>query len=131
MIEHVSVPVGNYLKAKKFYSRAMKPLGYSLYRDYPAWKAGGYLEGGSTSLWLAQKKGNIMGVHVAFRGKSKKAVQQFHAEALKAGGKDNGAPGFRLDYGPDYYAAFIFDPDGNNLEACYFGEKAPKPKKKK
>ena len=131
MIEHVSVPVGNYNKAKKFYSRAMKPLGYKLHRDYGKWGAGGYLEGGSTSLWIVQKKGKIMPMHVAFRGKSKKAVQQFHAQALKAGAKDNGAPGFRLDYGPDYYAAFILDKDGNNLEACYFGVKAPKVKKKR
>ena len=130
MIEHVSVPVGNYSKAKKFYSRAMKSLGYRLYRDYPKWKAGGYLEGGSTSLWIVEKKGKITPIHVAFNGKSKKAVQQFHAEALKAGGKDNGAPGFRLEYGSDYYAAFILDPYGNNIEACYFGEKAPKAKKK-
>ena len=130
MIEHVSVPVGNYSKAKKFYSRMMKPLGYRLYRDYGKWGAGGYLEGGSTSLWIVQKKGKIMPMHVAFGAKSKKAVQQFHAQALKAGGKDNGAPGFRTDYGPDYYAAFIFDKDGNNIEACYFGARAPKAKKK-
>ena len=131
MIEHVSVPVGNYNKAKKFYSRAMKPLGYKLYRDFQEWQAGGYLEGGSTSLWIVQKKGKVMPMHVAFRGKSKKAVQQFHKEALKAGAKDNGAPGFRTDYGPDYYAAFIFDKDGNNIEACYFGARAPKANKKK
>ena len=131
MIEHVSVPVGNYNKAKKFYSRMMKPLGYKLYRDYGKWGAGGYLEGGSTSLWIVEKKGKITPMHVAFRGKSMKAVQQFHKEALKAGGKDNGGPGFRTDYGDDYYAAFILDKDGNNIEACYFGAKAPKAKKKK
>src|SRR3989344_2860752 len=112
MIEHVSVRVGNYKQAKKFYSRAMKPLGYKLYRDYGKWGAGGYLEGGSTSLWIVEKKGKITPMHVAFRGRSMKAVQQFHAEALKAGGKDNGGPGFRLEYGNDYYAAFIFDKAG-------------------
>jgi predicted lactoylglutathione lyase len=53
-------------------------------------------------------------------------VQNFHKAALAAGGKDNGAPGFRIHYSPDYYAAFAYDLDGNNIEACYFGEKAPK-----
>ena len=128
MIEHVSVPVSNYKKAKVFYDKAMKPLGYRLYRDYPKYNAGGYLEGGSTSLWIVQRKGKIMPMHIAFRGKSKKAVQLFHKEALKSGGKDNGTPGFRVDYGPDYYAAFVYDFDGNNIEACYFGAKAPKAK---
>ena len=126
MIEHVSVPVSNYKKSKVFYSKAMKSLGYRLYRDYPKYNAGGYLEGESTSLWIVQKKARIMPMHIAFRGKSKKAVQAFHKAALRAGGKDNGAPGFRTDYGPDYYAAFVYDLDGNNIEACYFGAKAPK-----
>ena len=131
MIEHVSIAVSNYKKAKVFYSKAMKSLGYKLYRDYPDYNAGGFLEGNSTSLWIVEKKGKITPGHVAFGGKSKKAIQDFYKAALKAGGKDNGGPGFRTDYGPDYYAAFVFDHDGNNIEACYFGEKAPKAKKKK
>ncbi len=77
-----------------------------------------------------KKSAKVQPIHVALRGKSKKAIEDFHARALKAGGKDNGAPGFRLAYGDNYYAAFILDPDGNNIEACYFGAKAPKEKSK-
>ena len=124
MIEHVSMPVRDLAKAKKFYTAALKPLGYKLYRDYPP-MASGYLEGGSTSFWIV-KKPKVVGGHVALGAKSKKAVEQFHAAGLKAGGKDNGTPGFRTDYGDNYYAAFIHDFDGNNIEACYFGAKAPK-----
>ena len=129
MIEHVSVPVKNYKKAKKFYKKLLAPTGYRLYRDFSKWGAGGFLEGGSTSFWIVEKKGKITPIHVAVGAKSKTAVQKFHAAGFKAGGKDNGAAGFRTDYGPDYYAAFILDPYGNNIEACYFGEKAPKKKK--
>ena len=124
MIEHVSVPVSNYENAKKFYSAALRPLGYELLREYPP-EAAGYCEGESTSLWMVLKKEKIIPIHVAFRGQSKEAVQQFHAAALRVGGTDNGAPGFRTEYGDDYYAAFALDPDGNNIEACYFGAKAP------
>ena len=129
MIEHVSVSVKNYKKGKEFYSKTMKPLGYKLYRDYPKFNAGGYLEGKSTSLWIVGIGKKVQPSHVAFGAKSKKAVADFHKAALRAGGKDNGGPGFRLDYGNDYYAAFVYDPDGNNIEACYFGAKAPKLKK--
>ena len=127
MIEHVSVPISNYNKSAKFYSAALKSLGYRLYRKYPP-EAAGYLEGESTSLWIVRKKQKVQPIHIAIHGKSKKAVDDFHKNALNTGGKDNGKPGFRLQYGDDYYAAFILDPDGNNIEACYFGAKAPKKK---
>lgn len=129
MIEHVSIPISNYKRSIKFYSAALKPLGYSLLRKYPP-MAAGYCEGDSTSFWIVQQGKKVQPTHVALRGKSKKAVEDFYKKGLKAGGKDNGGPGFRLDYGDDYYAAFLLDPDGNNIEACYFGAKAPKPKKK-
>jgi len=127
MIEHVSVPVTNYKKARTFYKAALKPLGYKLWREY-APNAAGFAEGGSASLWIAAGKGKIRPIHVAMLGKSKKAVKAFYEAALNAGGKDNGGPGFRHEYGDDYYAAFVYDPDGNNIEACYFGAKAPKKK---
>jgi len=90
--------------------------------DYPG-EAAGFMEGGHTSLWITKKK-KVEPIHVAFRAESKEAVGAFYEAGLEAGGKDNGAPGFRTDYGDDYYAAFIFDPDGNNIEACFFGAKA-------
>lgn len=81
------------------------------------------MEGGHTSFWIAQVE-KMAPTHVAFHAESKEAVQKFYDAGLAAGGKDNGKPGFRLNYSPDYYAAFVYDPDGNNIEACYFGERA-------
>jgi catechol 2,3-dioxygenase-like lactoylglutathione lyase family enzyme len=124
MIEHVSVPVTNYDAAKKFYVETLAPLGYTLVQDHPEWKAGGFLEGGHTSFWVAEKE-NMKPIHVALLAQSKEAVHKFYEAALAAGATDNGAPGFRTNYSPDYYAAFVHDPDGNNIEACYFGETAP------
>jgi catechol 2,3-dioxygenase-like lactoylglutathione lyase family enzyme len=129
VIEHVSVPVSNYRRARRFYVAALEPLGYALWQEY-APKAAGFVEGGSASLWISAKGKKVTPIHVAMRGASKKAVKAFHAAALEAGGKDNGAPGFRPDYGDDYYAAFVHDPDGNNIEACFFGAKAKKKSKK-
>lgn len=125
MIAHTGIATRDYKKAKKFYSAALKPLGYKLSMDFPKFKAAGFKEGGQTSFWIAQPK-RFAPIHIAFIGKSKKAVQAFHKVALKAGGKDNGGPGFRTQYSPDYYAAFVLDADGNNIEACYFGARAPK-----
>lgn len=127
MIEHIGLPVSNYEKAKEFYKKVLTPLGYKLTQDHPEWKAGGFFEGGHTDFWIGEKE-KPQPTHVAFGAKSKEAVQEFYKVALAAGGKDNGAPGFRLEYGPDYYAAFILDLDGSNIEACYFGEKAPEVK---
>lgn len=115
MLEHVGIPVANFAKSKKFYVAALKPLGYKLTRDYSP-EAAGFFEGGHTSFWISKKKGGGT-IHVAFLAKSRRAVQGFYAAALKAGGEDNGKPGRRKDYG---YAAFVYDPDGNNIEAVLF-----------
>lgn len=124
MIAHISVPVKNYNKAKEFYKAVLAPAGYKMTQDHPEWEAGGFMEGGHTSFWIVQKE-KMTPIHVAVIAPSKEAVQEFYEKALAAGATDNGAPGFRTDYGPDYYAGFVLDPDGNNLEACFFGEKAP------
>jgi predicted lactoylglutathione lyase len=116
MLEHIGVPVTDFKKAKKFYLAALKPLGYKLTQDYSP-EAAGFKEGGHTSFWISKKKGKITTIHVAFLAKSKKQVDEFHKAALKAGGKDNGKPGERKGYG---YAAFVYDPDGNNIEAVVF-----------
>lgn len=129
MIAHVSLYVKDYKKAKKLYAAALGPLGYKLNMDMPQWKAAGFMEGGHTSFWIVEKKRTLPG-HIALIGKSKAAVQNFYKQALKNGAKDNGGPGFRTDYGPNYYAAFVLDQSGNNIEACYFGARAPKTKKK-
>lgn len=116
MIEHVSIPVSSVEKARAFYAQALKPLGY--HEEYNWGSAIGFMEGGHTS-FVIQEEVTVIPTHIAFRAKRKEAVEQFHQSALEAGGRDNGAPGYR-DYSPDYYAAFILDPDGNNIEAvCY------------
>ena len=89
MLEHVTLLVRNYAKAKAFYTAALRPLGYKLTMDFPKYKAAGFKEGGHTSFWIAQKK-RFAPTHVAFLAKSKKMVGDFHAAALKAGGKDHG-----------------------------------------
>lgn len=127
MIEHVSIPVSDMAKAKEFYDKAIESLGYKAYRDF-APDAIGYLEGESTSVWLVRKDEKITPMHIALGAQSKQAVQAFYDASLAAGGTDNGAPGFRTEYGDDYYAAFVYDPDGNNIEACYFGAKASEEK---
>ncbi|MGH6675140.1 MAG: VOC family protein [Xanthobacteraceae bacterium] len=115
MLEHVGIPVASFAKSKKFYVAALKPLEYKLTGDYSP-EAAGFFEGGHTSFWISKEKGGG-GIHVAFLAKSRRAVQGFYAAALKAGGKDNGEPGRREGYG---YAAFVYDPDGNNIEAVLF-----------
>ncbi len=123
MIEHTVLPVSDYNKSKEFYTKTLAPLGYKNNMEFG--QTAGFMEGGHTS-FLIEKKDTVIPGHVAFAAHSKEEVQKFYDEALKAGGKDNGGPGFRTDYGDNYYAAFIYDPDGSNIEACFFGEKAPK-----
>src|SRR3954469_14779493 len=101
MIEHTGVMVKNYKKSKAFYEKALKPLGYKVSMEFG--EAAGFMEGGHTSFWVMKKAFKDKG-HVAFHAKSKKAVQEFYKAAIKAGGKDNGKPGLRKDYSPDYYA---------------------------
>lgn len=130
MIAHTGIITRDYPNAKKFYEAALKPLGYKLGMDYAEYQAAGFKQGGNTDFWVMGKK-KVAPMHIAFLAKSKRAVDDFYVAAIKAGAKDNGAPGFRLDYGPNYYAAFIHDADGNNIEACYFGATAPGIKKAK
>ena len=119
MFDHVSIGVADIARSKKFYDAALKPLGFVL-----GPKGDGYAGFGpkdAPGLWLHAHAGpNPTGAHVAFKANDRAAVDRFHAEALKAGGKDNGKPGLRTDYSPDYYGAFVIDPDGNNVEAVCF-----------
>lgn len=117
MIEHLSLGVKNFKKMKDFYTKALKPLGYKIQYEFP--DACGFKEGGHTSFWVVKNKTSPK-AHIAFRAKDRKVVKAFFQAALKAGAKDNGGPGLRKKYSPDYYAAFALDPEGNNIEAvCY------------
>lgn len=116
MIAHTTLPVGNYARAKKFYSEALAPLGYRNNMEYG--ESAGFNDGRNTDFWIAAEE-TVVPTHVAFEARSKQEVEAFHEAALAAGGKDNGAPGYR-DYWPGYYASFAYDPDGNNVEAVWY-----------
>ena len=119
MISHVSIGVKDPGKAAKFYDAALEPLGYK--RLYDSAEAVGYGAAGP-QLWLMKAERPVpadkgSGLHFCFDAPSRAAVDNFHASALKSGGTDNGRPGLRPDYGDNYYAAFIVDPDGYRIEA--------------
>lgn len=116
MIAHTSLPVSDYAKSKSFYIRALKPLGYSNNMEYG--EAAGFNHGKNTDFWIA-KEDSVVPLHIAFEARSRDEVDAFYRAALEAGGKDNGAPGYR-QYWPGYYAAFVYDPDGHNVEAVWY-----------
>jgi catechol 2,3-dioxygenase-like lactoylglutathione lyase family enzyme len=118
MFDHIGFKVKDLDATVRFYTAALGPLGYEMTSQDEASAAFGAK--GSYSLWLyADEKLAHSLIHVAFTAPSRAAVEAFYREGLKSGGRDNGAPGVRQDYGPKYYAAFLFDPDGNNVEAVY------------
>ncbi len=119
MIAHTSVAVSDYKKSKEFYTKALSPLGYTNNMDMPEYKAAGFNDGKNTDFWIGEKPG-AQGTHVAFTAKSKEEVEAFYKAALAAGGKDNGAPGYRKEYWPGYYAAFVHDLDGSNIEVVWY-----------
>jgi catechol 2,3-dioxygenase-like lactoylglutathione lyase family enzyme len=116
MIAHTTLPVSNYRRSKIFYSKALKPLGYRNNMEYGA--AGGYSDGKNTDFWITRVRPAVP-THLAFEAKNRAQVKAFHKAALAAGAKDNGAPGYRT-YWPGYYAAFVHDPDGHNIEAVWY-----------
>ena len=114
MLDHVSLNVSDAKKAKQFYIQALQPLGYSLMQEYDG--GFGIGEDGESSVWAQQAKVEKP-THLSFRAEEREQVDAFYKAALQAGGKDNGKPGIREKYSTDYYAAFVLDPDGNNVEA--------------
>jgi catechol 2,3-dioxygenase-like lactoylglutathione lyase family enzyme len=112
MYDHIGLHVKNLDASTRFYTAALAPLGHV------AADGAGFGPPGNPGLWLyADANAQGPGVHVAFRAASRDAVDRFHAAGLAAGGRDNGGAGVRGDYAPNYYAAFLIDPDGNNVEA--------------
>lgn len=118
MIDHASAAVTSLEKSKPLYTGMLAPLGYELKMDLPEYGAAGYGTGDRSDFWLGQVE-RASGVHIAFAAKSKEEVDAFYSAALAAGGKDNGAPGYREMYALNYYGAFIHDFDGNNIEAVF------------
>lgn len=115
-LDHVGLDVSDYARSKVFYEKTLAPLGIALMME-PVPKVGGF-GADFPFFWIAERgRGPDSGVHVAFTAEDRDTVDTFHATALEAGGTDNGGPGVREIYHPDYYGAFVLDPDGNNVEA--------------
>ncbi len=119
MFDHISIGVADLGAARKFYDAAFAPLGYSCLGDGDGWVGYGRK---SIGLYLLAARSPVpadpdSGLHFCVIAQSRKAVADFHAAALRAGGRDNGAPGLRSDYGPNYFAAYVVDLQGFRLEA--------------
>lgn len=114
MIDHMGLAVSDYQKSKEFYLAALKPLDFEMVMDLG--EMGGLGVKGKPEFWLAKE---VIGKpnHIAFRAKDRATVDAFYEAAIAAGGKDNGKPGIREMYHPNYYGAFVLDFDGHNIEA--------------
>ena len=113
LLDHVGVRVSDLAASRRFYASVLAPLGLGITDEGEGWFSVDELffgDGGSAT----------SGLHVAFQAQDREAVDRFHAAAIEAGGRDNGAPGER-SYHPGYYGAYVLDPDGTNVEAVYHG----------
>ena len=119
MLDHVSLPVSKLEQSKRFYEEALSPLGYELIMEHHI-SGVGFGESAKPDFWIRQGEVGAA-VHVAFASEDRATVDAFHEAAMAAGGRDNGGPGLRPEYHPSYYGAFVFDPDGNNIEAVCHG----------
>lgn len=119
MFDHIGFAVSDLSKSKKFYETALAPLGAKLIADLVEYKAAGYGVD-SPRFWIGAGKPTSSQdeVHICFAAKNRAEVRAFYEAAIQAGGKDNGKPGLRPEYHANYYGAFVFDPDGHNIEAC-------------
>ena len=115
MLDHIGIRTHQFDALVHFYEAALAPLGYS---KLFAWEGGaGFGSNGAAALWLGASNTRPTGIHIALSAANHAAVDAFYRAALGAGAKDNGKPGLRAEYHANYYAAFVTDPDGNNLEA--------------
>ena len=123
MIDHVGFPVSDYARAKAFYTQALAPLGYTVVMEVTAQQnpsgspAVGFGKDGKPDFWIGGEGGLARPLHVAIATRDRASVDAFHRAALAAGATDHGAPGLRPHYHSHYYAAFVLDPDGHNIEA--------------
>jgi catechol 2,3-dioxygenase-like lactoylglutathione lyase family enzyme len=126
MIDHTGLQVSRPLQSRRFYEQALAPLGYALLMEIPLEHTGGRVVLGfgvapKPDFWIAEGTPNEPKLHIAFRADNHEAVDAFYRAALAAGGRDNGPPGPRPHYHPNYYGAFVLDPDGHNIEAVCHG----------
>lgn len=122
MIDHVGFPVSDYSRSRAFYVAALAPLGYGVIMEFGPGEtesghaAAGFGRDGKPDFWIGGEGGLHGVLHVALAAPDRATVDAFHRAALAAGGIDNGGPGLRPHYHPSYYAAFVLDPDGHNIE---------------
>ena len=116
MIDYTGINISNFDKSKEFYIKALDPLGYQLLKEFGDSIAGFGIDG-EADFWMMRGEVHTPRIHIAFRTRNCDMVREFYAAALEIGGRDNGAPGLRTHYHPNYYAAFILDLDGHNIEA--------------
>jgi catechol 2,3-dioxygenase-like lactoylglutathione lyase family enzyme len=115
MLDHVTIGVSDTERSKAFYDQALRPLGITrLYAEGEG--AAGYGIRPKAFFWIGLRDTPQTGAHIAFTAPDRATVDRFHHEALTAGGRDNGRPGIRQHYHPNYYGAFVLDPDGHNIE---------------
>ncbi len=128
IIDHIGVSVTDYARSKAFYTQALAPLGITMMMEYGT--ACGFGKNGKPELWIGAGKMSfqsdeqtkvITPIHIAVKAKDRAGVDAFYAAAIAAGGRDFGKPGVRELYHPNYYGAFVLDPDGHNLEAVFHG----------
>lgn len=122
MIDHIGIGASDFDASRRFYDAALAALDFGMIMEVMSEESGGYhgIGYGKDSkpfFWLGDDGPRGTGIHIAFSAASRSQVDAFYAAALGAGGKDNGAPGLRPHYHPNYYAAFVIDPDGLNVEA--------------
>jgi catechol 2,3-dioxygenase-like lactoylglutathione lyase family enzyme len=121
MLDHVGFPVSDYKRSKAFYEKALAPLGYVLIMEVQQTEndmpAAGFGANGKPDFWIGGEGGLNKPIHIAIAAKDRATVDAFYRAAIAAGGKDNGAPGLRPHYHPNYYGAFVLDPDDHNIEA--------------
>jgi catechol 2,3-dioxygenase-like lactoylglutathione lyase family enzyme len=122
MLDHIGLAVSDVARSKTFFQAALAPLGIAVVMEVTPEQSGdgahaGFGSGGRPYFWIGDGKPPTTGVHVAFATSVRATVDAFYKAALAAGGRDNGAPGVRAHYHPNYYGAFVLDPDGHNIEA--------------
>ena len=123
MLDHIGFVVSDLAASRAFLEKALAPLGITLLMEVTGDMTGGhgahlgFGRDDNPFFWIGTGKPAVGGCHVAFAAPDRATVDVFHAAALAAGGRDNGGPGLRQKYHPDYYASFILDPDGYNIEA--------------
>ena len=122
ILDHIGISVSNFAKSIAFYRLSLAPLGISVVMEVPKEFTGGTNysglgRDGKPDFWLGDGKKAQSGLHIAFAAQNRAEVDAFYKAAIAAGGIDNGKPGIRDDYHPNYYGAFVLDPDGNNIEA--------------